>query len=133
MKLLTGNSNKNLSKKISKYLVKHLLSNILFYLWKKTKVFIDKSDKYMYVTRGEFVKYLFKVLWVDTKNVLNVKLHYIDLKNEDIDLIQNIKYLTKIWFKWKDQFATYHFQPSKNITVWEALYLSNLLLSKYFK
>jgi len=122
-------NNKNLTLLQLKYLV----SNILTYLW-KNKVFpVYKTDRKKYITRIQFVEFLLNTLWIQVKDYKGYKLKYIDVRNLSNEDYNKIVYLTKLWFKWKDKFAKYHFQPHKNITLSEALYLSNFLLDKLKK
>jgi len=117
-------------KDLSVYGMKNLFRNMLLLLWKKVKINTTLSDKYKFVSREEFVEDLFKLMKISIKDY-NQLPKYIDVRNKPKNFQNIVIYLTKLWFKWKDRFADYHFQPDKNITVWEALYLTNFLLSKY--
>ena len=119
-------------KKLSKYVMKNLLRNMLLLLGKKVKIHTSVSEKFQYVTRKQFVEYLFALLWIKIKDYHQIP-KYIDIRNEDKKFINEVIYLTRLGFFWKDRFANYHFQPEKYITVWEALYLTDFLLSKYLK
>ncbi len=118
------------TKKVSKTMVKYILVNMMNYLWKKLKYTISSSDNTKYVTRWEFVDYVFKILWLKIKNY-NIIPKYIDVRNQSKELQNNIVYLTKLWFSWKDRFAKYHFQPNKVITLQESLYFVEFLLEKF--
>jgi len=121
-----------INKPLSKYDMKNLLRNMLLLLWKRVKINLSIPEKFQYVTRKQFVEYLFALLWVEIKNYNQIP-KYIDIRNEDKKFQNEVVYLTRLWFSWKDRFAKYHFQPNKNITVWEALYLTEFLLKRYLK
>ena len=120
------------TKKVSKKYVKYILANMMNYLWKKIKYTIYRIDDTKYLTRLQFVDYVFKVLWLKIKNYNTVS-KYIDMRAQSKDLQNKVIYLTKLWFVWKDRFAKYHFQPKKTITLEEALYFVEFLLEKYKK
>ena len=113
--------------------LKFILSNFLKNLWKIKNFRIYKTDKKRYISRMKFIRYIFWVLKLKVKNYRNFKLNYIDISWLSKRDKNYIVYLTKIWFKWKDRFAKYHFQPNKIITMEEALYLLNFLLNKYLQ
>ncbi len=118
------------TKKVSKTYAKYILANMMNYLWKKVKYTIPSIDNTEYVTRWEFVDYVFKMLWLKIKNYNEIPT-YIDVRNQPKELQNDIVYLTKLWFSWKDRFAKYHFQPNKVITEQEALYFVEFLLEKF--
>jgi hypothetical protein len=70
-----------------------------------------------------------KLLWIKVKDY-SEKPPYIDVKNQPKNFQNLVIYLTKLWFKWKDNFAKYYFQPDKNITVWEALYFVKFMVTR---
>ena len=116
-------------KPLSKYQMKQLLRNLLLMFGKKVKISLQPSDKYSYVTRKEFVQDVIKLLWIKVKDY-SEKPPYIDVKNQPKNFQNLVIYLTKLWFKWKDNFAKYYFQPDKNITVWEALYFVKFMVTR---
>jgi len=118
------------TKKLSRAYAKYLLVNMVNYLWKKLKYSISDQDNYNYITRWEFLDYLIKVLWLKIKHYSS-KSKYIDMSNTPDYLKNEVIYFTKLWFKWKDKFSKYYFQPNKYITIQEALYLVNFLLDKF--
>jgi len=120
------------NKKLSKYNMKQLLRNMLLIWWKKIEIKTSISEKFQFISRKQFINYLFLLLWIKVKNY-NQTINYIDMRNENQKFKDEVIYLTKLGFSWKDEFAHYHFQPNKYITVWAALYLTNFLLSKYIQ
>lgn len=118
-------NNKTLTDKQMKYLFR----NFLLYFWKKASIKFSSSDNKT-ITRNEFVSNLFSLLWLKIKDYYNYKTYYLDIRNLDKKPKNQIKYLSKLWFKWKDRFKLY-FQANKKITVEEALSLLNFLIEKY--
>ncbi len=116
-------------KPLSKYQMKQLLRNFLLVFGKKVKLNLNSKEKYQYVTRKEFIENTIKLLWIKIKNYSKIP-KYIDVRNQPKEFQNLVIYLTKLWFKWKDRFAKYHFQPDKNITVWEALYFAKFMIKK---
>jgi len=118
------------NKNLSKYYLKKIIENILLYKW-KSKVFkIHKNDKKEYISRLVFIKYVLKYLWIKVKNYKKYHLNYVDTKKLNQNDVKYIVYLTKLWFRWKDRFARYHFQANKTISIEEALYFVNFILTR---
>jgi len=111
---------------------KYLLRNFLLYLWKKTNVNTSYAEKLQKITRKQFLSDLLDILWVSIKDYSDYSSKYIDIKNLDQKNLNQVKYIEKLWFLWKDNFTKY-FQPDKNINIQEALYLLNFLKEKYNK
>ncbi len=116
-----------INKKLSKYDMKNLLRNVLLLFNNKISINTSVSEKFQYITRKEFVINVIKLLWLKIKNYNKITA-YIDTRNQSNEFKNIINYLTKLWFRWKDRFAKYHFQPDKNITLWEALYFTLFML-----
>ena len=113
-------------KPLSKYYEKKLLENLLNYLWKPKKFTYKSSEKYVYVTRKEFISNVLATLWIKIKKY-NQKTKYLDVKD---DFKNTVIYLSKLGFKRKDKFAKHYFQPNKKITLWEAFYFIIFMLEK---
>ena len=109
---------------------KYLVRNFLLYFWKKVNVNISYNDKWKTLTRKDFVSKMFTLLWIKIKDYTDYRTNYIDLRNIDNNFKNQVKYLTKLWFTWKDPFKRY-FQPNKKIELQEALHLLNFLIEKY--
>lgn len=77
---------------------------------------INDYDK---ISRWKYSKLMFDCLNIGLSNNTTVK--YLDEKWNYKNYITTLR--INYWFKWKDQFAENYFQPDKNITIWEALYL----------
>jgi len=111
--------------------LKYIVSNILNYLGKHKTFNITKIDRNKKITRIKFIEFLFVSLWLKIKEYNDYNIKYIDIRRLNKKDYNNIVYLTKLWFKWKDRFADNYFQANKNITLEEALYLTDFLISKY--
>lgn len=82
----------------------------------------EKNDKFKNMTRKNFFDLVYKYLIIDKNNKETIK--FLDLNND---------YKWKVWNifnsknTWKDKFWTKYFQPDKEITRWEAVYMMSLV------
>lgn len=75
-------------------------------------------NDYKKMTRWEMIKILSDVFSIEVINSWNVA--FLDEKWDYKNYITTVRVN---WFRWKDQFSDNYFQPDKNITIWESLYL----------
>jgi hypothetical protein len=75
------------------------------------------------MTRKDFLSLSYNYLGNNIKT--NPPREYIDMQPDDESLVSSI-----LWtqYKWKDDFWEKYFQPDKNITRWEAVYLLTIAL-----
>lgn len=87
---------------------------------------LNSASKYNSITRGQFLALNYKYLIINQTNVEIVKT-YRDL-NETENKLANYVFNKN---SWKDQFGDTYFQPTKNITRWEATYMLSTIFNNY--
>lgn len=80
---------------------------------------ISSVDDYIKMTRGNFARLVLEV--TDAPMVVNTDKKWIDEAGEYKDVMTTLR--LRYDFKWHDNFGERYFQPDKNITIGEALYL----------
>lgn len=80
---------------------------------------LSSINDYEKITRWKYAKIILDNLKISLNSSATQKL--IDEKWEYKTYITTLR--LNYWFVWKDQYAQNYFQPDKNITIWEALYL----------
>lgn len=111
--------------------MKYILRNFLNLLWKQVRVNVSAEDLSKNLSRKEFIKYLFRVANLKIKDYSKTSTKYLDISGIPKDSQNQVKYLERLWFLRKDRFWKSYFQANKQITIAEALYLVNFLISKY--
>jgi hypothetical protein len=124
--------------------VKEIISNFLTYEFLRAWDNISQKNKikkflinynsqskfindYNKISRWEFIKIFLNTIW--TELILNDSKTFIDEQWEYKDYITTLNY--KFNFKWKDQFGDRYFQPNKFITIWEVLYVIDIISNKF--
>jgi len=85
----------------------------------KAKKLLAEIKDYDKITRWKYAKIIIECLNINIYSWNSAK--FLDEKWDFKKYITTLR--INYWFKWKDQFSENYFQPDKNITVWEALYL----------
>jgi len=80
---------------------------------------ISSIDDYIKMTRGNFARLVLDVL--DPSLIVNTDKKWIDESGAYKDIITTLR--LRYDFKWRDNFGERYFQPDKNLTIGEALYL----------
>ncbi len=80
---------------------------------------IASVDDYTKMTRASFARVLLDVL--DPSLIVNTDKKWIDESGLNKDIMTTLR--LRYDFKWRDNFAERYFQPDKNLTIGEALYL----------
>lgn len=102
------------------------LKNIILLKLKNAQQLTMKINDYSYITRWAFAKLLFDVFNINSSTNLSTIL--LDEKWIYEDYMITLR--TKYSFKWQDQFWSNYFQPDKNITLWEWLYLLQKIINQ---
>lgn len=116
---------------LNKSEMKYIFRNFLHRLWKNVNINISNADIRKKISRKDFINFLFHIANLKIKDYSNSKTNYLDISNISKNFQNQAKYLEKLGFKRKDQFWQKYFQPNRDITTAEALYLINFLISKY--